>query len=152
MNSQTTHIQHVLHEDFSKSNASCVIMLAHDVTGRCWLYGSRDQTFQLMFHYILLLCDRWQQKGSLSKRCVIWKSVQSKGMSLNSSTRKQFHPLTLTDTFWMFIETKQWMRAQWDSGWCVSAVMIATVGHLHWCIFLWVQCAGPYSLLVKMHS
>lgn len=60
MNIQTTDIEHVLYEDFSKSNAAPVIMLAHDVTGECWLYGSKDQTVQLMFHYILLLSDKWQ--------------------------------------------------------------------------------------------
>ena len=29
--------------------------------------------------------------------------------------------------FWMFMETKQWMWAQWGSGWCISAVATATL-------------------------
>jgi len=46
---------------------------------------------------------------------------------LNSSMQKIWHPLTLTDTCWMFMETKQWMWAQWEvvSGvfqkWCLHS-------------------------------
>jgi len=28
-----------------------------------------------IFHYILLLCSRWQQRGSLTKRHVVWECV-----------------------------------------------------------------------------
>jgi len=35
------------------------------------------------------------------------------------------HPMTFTDACWMFMETKQWMLAQWGSGWRVSAVATA---------------------------
>lgn len=34
---------------------------------------------------------------------------------------KKLHPLTFTNPFWMFMETKQWMLAQWGRGWCISA-------------------------------
>ena len=36
-----------------------------------------------------------------------------------------WHPLTFTDICWMFMETKQWMWAQWCSGWCVLIVVTA---------------------------
>jgi len=42
------------------------------------------------YSVILLLCDRWQQRGSVTK----WKRGWSKGVSLNSSTWKK---VTATD-------------------------------------------------------
>jgi len=33
---------------------------------------------------------------------------------------KKGHPLTSTDVCWKFMETKQWLWAQWGSGWCSS--------------------------------
>jgi len=39
----------------------------HDVRGRWWWYGSSSRVFPKIFHYILLLCDRWQQRGNLTK-------------------------------------------------------------------------------------
>ena len=37
--------------------------VGHDVRGGCWRYSSRGWTFPPISHYILLLCDRWQQRG-----------------------------------------------------------------------------------------
>jgi len=109
-----------------KGNASYVIMLAHDVRGRCWCYSSSGWTFPSVFHYILLLCDRWHQRGSLTKWRLTWKCVWSKGLSLNSSMRKKLYPLTFIDTSWTFVETKQSVWKHWGSGWCVSAVATVT--------------------------
>jgi len=53
-------------ESYSESNASYFMMLACDIRGGCWWYGSR--TFPPISHCILLLCDRWQQSGSLTER------------------------------------------------------------------------------------
>jgi len=36
------------------------------------------------------------------------------------------HPVTFIDACWTFTETKQWMLAQWGSGWHVSAVATTT--------------------------
>ena len=107
---------------------------------------------QPMFHYILLLCDRWQKRGSLTEWHLTWKCIWSKGVGLHSSMQKKLHPLASTEACWKLIETKQWMWVQWGSGWCVSAVVAATVGHLHWCGLLWVWHAGSCSSLVKMHN
>ena len=46
-----------------KNNTSYFILSAHDIRGGCWWYSSRSWTFPPIFHYILLLCDRWQQRG-----------------------------------------------------------------------------------------
>jgi len=56
----------------------------------------------------------WQMaaEGSLTKWCLTWKCGSSKGVSLNSSMWKKWHPLTFTDTCWMFMETTQWMWAK----------------------------------------
>jgi len=40
---------------------------------------------------------------------------------------EKMHTLTITDSCWTTIESKQWMWAQWDSGWYVSAVATVTV-------------------------
>ena len=66
--------------------------------------------------------------------------------------RKKWHPLTFTDFCWMCVETKEWMWAQWDGGWCISAVVTATVVYLHKCRFLQVQHAGSSSSLAKTQS
>jgi len=76
-----------------------------------WWYGSRGWTVCPIFHYILLLCDRWQQRGSLTKWCLTWECIWSKVLSLNSSMRKKWHPETFINTSWTFMETNQWMWA-----------------------------------------
>ena len=48
----------------SKSNTSYFIMSAHNIRGGYRWYGSRGWTFPPTFHYILLPCDRWQQRDS----------------------------------------------------------------------------------------
>ena len=116
------------------------MMFAHDIRGRCWWCGSRTWTFPPIFHYFLLLCDRWQQRCSLTEWRLTWKCGWSKVVSMNSSTQKKWHPLTLIDTCWMFMETKQWMWAQWGGGWCISSVAIVTVGLLCWCMTVLVHC------------
>ena len=112
----------IIYEGCSKINASSFILLAH-VSGGCWWYGSRGWTLPSIFCYILFLCDTWQQKGNLTKWCQTWKDVLSKGVSLNSSMWKKWHPLTFINACWAFIEIKQWVWAQWGSGWCISAMV-----------------------------
>jgi len=58
-------------------------MLAHNAGGRCWWYGSSGWAFPPIFHCILLLRDRWQQRGSLIQQGLTWKWAWSRG--LNSS-------------------------------------------------------------------
>ena len=54
------------------------------------------------------------------------------------------------DICWTFLETKQWMWAQWVV-W-ISAVVTVTVGHLCRWRFPWAQQAGSCSLLAKMQT
>jgi len=67
-----------------KSSAFHFTMLAHDIRGKWW-YGSRCWTFSPVFHHTLLLWDRWQQRGILTKWWLMWKCVWRKGVSLNFS-------------------------------------------------------------------
>ena len=115
----------------------------------CW-YGSRGWTFPPIFHSVLLPCDRWQQRGSLTKWRLTWKCIWSKGVELNSSLRKKWHLLTFSDACWMCMETKQWMWAQWGVGdafqqWrqrqCIPSASADFDKHATTC-----------SLMVKMHS
>jgi len=100
-------------------------MLAHDVRGGYWWYGNGGWTFPPTFPYILLLYNRWQQRGSLIDWCLTWKCGWSKDVSLNSSMHKKWHPLTFIDACLTFMEIKQWMWAQWGGGWWVSAMVTA---------------------------
>ena len=66
---------------------------------------------------ILFLCNRWQQRGSLTK----WNSVGSKGVSLNSSMRKKWHSLAFINTL-LNVDRDQTVDASTVRGqWCVSA-------------------------------
>jgi len=80
-----------------ESTSSCLIILAHDVGGGYQLYGSRGRTFPLVFHYVLLLCDRWQQRGSQIEWHPTTKHGWCKDVSLRSSMRKKMAP---TDIHW----------------------------------------------------
>jgi len=94
--------QAMIHGGCSKSNASYFIMLAHNIRGRCWWYGSRSWTFSPIFHFILLPWDRWQQRGRLTKWGLTWKCVWSKGVSLNSSVQKKQHLININ---WLLLYT-----------------------------------------------
>ena len=124
----------IIYETCSKSNASYFIMLAHDVSSGWWWYGSRGWTFPPIFHSILLPCDRWQQRRRLTVWSLTWECRWSKDVSLNSSTWKKLHPLTFTDAYWTFMETKQW---------------ISTVRHdgvfQQWQQWQWVTSSGAYE-------
>ena len=110
-------------EGCSKSNASCFMILAHNVRGGCQWYGSRGWTFPPIFHYILLLCDRWQQRGSLTKWCQPWKCIWSNSVSMNSSMQKKMAP---TDIPWCLLNvygyqtvdvgTVRWWVVHFSSG------------------------------------
>ena len=76
--------------------------------------------------------------------------VKQRSVTVNSSIWKQWHTLTLISAYWMFLETKHWMWAQWGGEWCISAVV--TVGHLCWCRLLCAWHAASCSSVVKMHS
>ena len=69
------------------------MMLAHNTRGGWWWYGSSGGTFPPVFHYTLLPCDRWQQRGSLTERCLTWKCIGRKRVELNSSTWKNIAPI-----------------------------------------------------------
>ena len=89
---------------------------------KCWWYCSGGWRFLQIFCCILLLCDRWQKGGILTAWCLTRKSIWSKGVSLNSSMQKNWHPLTFTDASWASMETRQWMRAKWGGGWCIPEI------------------------------
>ena len=109
----------------SRNNASYYVMLAHNLRGDYWWYGSRAWTLPPVFRYILLPWDIWQQRGRLAEWHLTRKCVWSRCVSLNSSVWKKWHSLTFTDSCWVFMEIKRWMWAQWGGGWYVSAVATA---------------------------
>jgi len=116
---------------------------------RCWWYISRSCTFPPMPHYVLLFYNRWQQRGSLTKWRLTWKYIWSNGVQMHFSMRKKCYPVAFIDVCWMFMVTQQWIPAHFDGGWCMSAVVIVTVGHLCWCRFWRLWQAGFCSLQAK---
>jgi len=63
----------------------------------CWLMMSEadvggmsvDWTFPPIFHYILLPCNRWHERDSLTSWRLIWKCVWSRGAALNLCVLKK---------------------------------------------------------------
>ena len=108
-----------LYKGCSESIASYFIMLAHYVRGGWWWWcGSRGWTFPPILHYMLLLFDKCQQRGSLKKWCLtceakVWRWIPPSG--------KKLHPLMFIDACWTFMKTKQW-----GGEWCVSTVVTVT--------------------------
>ena len=82
-----------------------------------------------VFHYTLLLCDRWQQGGSLTEWRLTSKCIRCKGVSL-ISLQKKWHLLAFFyvcwKCLWIFLVSKQWMRAHRGGGLCISAKVMAT--------------------------
>ena len=78
---------------------------------------------------IVLPCDRWQQRGTLTEWCLIWECGWSKYVSLHSFGSWKWLSVTFINACWMFMETKQRLWLQWGSSgafqsqqqWVVSA-------------------------------
>ena len=105
-------------------------MLSHNIKGRCWWYSSWGWTLPPIFHYILLLCS----KGTVWQNGIWHGSIyEVKTCHWILPWWKKWYLLIFTDACWTFVETKQWMWAQWGGAWCVSAVV--TKGEFCWCSF-----------------
>ena len=76
----------------SERNASCVMMLACNVRGKWWWYSSRGWLFPPIFSYISLLCDRWQQRGALTRWHLTEKHIWSQGVVFGSFMQKKIAP------------------------------------------------------------
>ena len=133
----------LMYKVYSKHNASYFIMLAHNVRSECWWYGSRGWTFPPISY------SRWQQRGSLTKWCLTWKGMWSKGVGLNSSKWGKLHPLNVSgDQNVNVSPVSRWVM-HFSSG---DSDMRDKPCSGQPCRFLWAQHAGSCSLLVKMHS
>ena len=85
---------------------------------------SRDWTFLPKFSYIFLLCDRWQQRSSLTQWCLTWKCTWGKGVSLNSFMWKKtahvnihWHLLNINGEPAMDVSTVRWWVGHFSSSW-----------------------------------
>ena len=68
--------------------------------GKCWRYSSRGWTFPPRFCYILLLCDKWQQRGCLTEWHLTWKCKWSKRVAPRRRSDTHGHSLMLAEHFW----------------------------------------------------
>jgi len=110
----------------SKSNAFYYIMLVHKVRGRHYWHGRICWIFPPIFHVAVrqTSADRHSWQNS------VWHGSTYEAKICNSipsfRKKKKMHPFTLISTCWTFVETKQWMWAQWGSGWSIPAVVMVT--------------------------
>jgi len=88
----------------------------------CWLRTSEELVWQFKpsCQYSIYMQHRRQRRGTLTKWCLAWNRIWSKGISLNSSMQKETEP---TDICWTFMETYQWMWEQWGGTFCVATVV-----------------------------
>ena len=103
----------------SESNTSYFTMLIRNARGGCCWGGSRGWTFPPISHYVLLPCDRQQQRGTQTKCHLAWQCGWTKGVELNSSMRKQLHSLIFINTCWkegMDVSTVKWWVVRFSSG------------------------------------
>jgi len=91
-----------------KNNATYFTILAHNIRGRCCRDGSRGWTFPPILHYILLPCDRCQQRGTLTKWHLTWKRIW-RGVTEFLHVEK-WHPLTFIDAYecWWRCSSECW--------------------------------------------
>ena len=126
-----------IYECCSKSNASYFIILAHGVRGRCWCYSSRGWSCMTISCCILWLCDRWQQRGSLTKWHLTCKCTHWHWYLLNIYGDQTVSVSTVRQRVVHFSSGDSNIKDK-CSGWP--------------CRFLQVWHAGSCSSLVKMHS
>jgi len=70
-----------------KSIASCYTCINHDFRDRGWWYDSKGRATHPIHYYNVLPCDRWQQRGSLTK----WHLKQRCGIELLHTGKKIIH-------------------------------------------------------------
>ena len=90
-------------------NASYFIILAHNISGMCWWYGSRVWNFLTTFHCILLLCGKWQLEGQFDRMASELKVCMKQRCHRIPPCGKKWHPLTFVDSCWTLMGTMQWM-------------------------------------------
>ena len=69
---------------------------------RYWWYGSRGWTFPAIFHYMVLPCDRWQQRGILLEWHLAWKYIWRSVSWIPpcGENGTPWHSLILAECFW----------------------------------------------------
>ena len=125
--------------------------MVHNVRGGCWWYGSRSCALPPILHYILLLCDRWQQRGSVTKEHLTWKCIGSKGGSPNPSMWKNgthWHSSMLDEHLWRPAVAVSTVRL-WMVCFSIGNSHSGSVALVQ--IFMSAACSSC-SLLAKMHS
>ena len=109
-------------------------------------------TFLTIFHYILLLFARWQQRGSLTKWCLIWKCVWSKGVSLNSSMWKKMAPIDIHQHL-LYVYEDETVDVSTTRWWVVCFSSDDSNSGLPLLVQIFIQYGMQACLsLVKMHT
>ena len=85
--------------------------MTHKIRGRCWWYGSTGWTNTLLHFVATWQNGTWHGSAYEAKMCC-WIPLWG----------KKWHPLTFIVACWMFMNTKQWMWAQWGGGYYIAAV------------------------------
>ena len=99
------------------------VMLAHHVRGRCLWYGSWSWTnipTSVPFHVVAVW--RMAAEGQSDRMVSDMEVWMEQRCDTEFFHVEKLAPINIHNTCWMFMETKQWMWAQWGSGRCISAV------------------------------
>ena len=124
----------------------------------CWWYSSIGWIYPPTFHYILLPCDRWQKRGSLTEWHLTWKWVWSKGVSLNSMRKSKptdihMYLLNVYEDQTVDVSTVRWWVVHFSSGDVYKNVKQALAhcwqkctANAHDCVEKIVFCSWEFAL------
>ena len=144
-------LYYIFYEGCSKSNASFIWCLP--MTSEVGV-GDMAVEVEPSHQYPITRCCRVTD-GS---RGALWHDGVWHGSAYEAKVcqwiphAEKMAPADIHQHLWSYMETKQWVWAQWGGEWCVSAVVTVSVGHLHWCRLLRVWHAGSCSSLAEMQA
>ena len=153
-------------KDCSKSNASHIMLLAHDVRDGCYGYGNRGWTFPLTFYYTLLPCND-SSKGALGG---VWhgSADEAKECHWYNLCRKKINGTT--DIYWCLLNiygdqtvdastseavsgvSQQLHQWQWVAGADFYERSMQSAGDLNFLVKLAMYTKHPQNVLIKCPS
>ena len=112
------------------------IILAHAIRVGCWWYGSRGWIFPPISRYMLLPCDRWQKRGTLTDWRLPWKCTWNNVCHWDLPCRTNgtcWHSPTLVNTDRDQTVDVNTVRG----GWCIFSSSDSSHLHSYRCLEAW---------------
>ena len=112
------HLWTIIVKNEAQEWTSCSITLAHDIRGGCWWDSSRGWTFSSVSHYMLLLCDRWQQTDRMVSDMEVHVRQAWNWILLCRKSCTHWHSSMFGEHLWRPNSGCGIVRG----GWCISTV------------------------------